>query len=113
MYPQHLGATATFTVSPQATDTPSGDAPTPQPTNTSVPVAQGQPTNTSVPIAQAQPTNTPVVSVPTPIVEGPTPNPDLPTPEVKAGATVGAVLEERCGASRSDAAGSVYANTSS
>ena len=40
-------------------------------------------------------TNTPVVSVSTPIVEGPTPNPDLPTPEVKAGATVGVVLEDR------------------
>ena len=88
-------ATATFTVQPQAIDTPNGDAPTQQPTNTSVPVAQGQATNTSVPIAQGQATNTPVVSVTTPIVKGATPNPDLLTPEVKAGATVGAIVEER------------------
>ena len=91
----------------QATDTPIGEAPTLQPTNTSVPVAQGQPTNTSVPVAQGQPTNTsvpiaqvqatntPVVSVSTPIVEGSTPDPGLPTPEVKDGATVAAVLENR------------------
>ena len=88
-------ATATFTVSPQAPSTPRDDAPpTPQPTNTSVPVPQGQATNTSVPIVQVQLTNTPVVSVPTPIIEGATSNPTLPTPEVKIGATVGAVLEE-------------------
>lgn len=75
-------ATATFTVPPQVTNTPIGNAPLQQPTNTSVPVAQGQPTNT------------PIVSVPTPIVEGAVANPDLPTPEVKAGATVGPALED-------------------
>ena len=75
-------ATATFTVPPQVTNTPVGNAPLQQPTNTSVPVAEGQPTNT------------PGVSVPTPIVEGAVANPDLPTPEVKAGATVGTALED-------------------
>lgn len=86
--PRVAGPSATPTTpAAQATDTPVGDAPTPQPTNTSVPVAQGQPTNTSVPVAQVQATNTPVVSVPTPIVEGATPNPDLATPVVEAGAT--------------------------
>ncbi len=73
-------ATATFTVPPQATNTPIGNVPLQQPTNTSVPVAQGQPTNT------------PVVSVPTPIVEGAVSTPDVATPEVQAGATVGTTL---------------------
>ena len=91
--PQTPAATATFAVSPQPTDTPSGAAPTQQPTNTSVPVPQGQSTNTPVPVAQVQLTNTPVVSVSTPTVEGLTPNLGLTTPEVKAGATVGVVLE--------------------
>ena len=64
--------TATFTVLPQATNTP-------------VSVQQTQPN---------QPTSsTPVVSVPTPTIEGVAPNPELPTPDSKSGATVNPVAE--------------------
>jgi hypothetical protein len=86
-------ATATFTVSPQPTETPRDSTPTQQPTNTSVPVPQGQSTNTPVPVAQVQLTNTPVVSVSAPTVEGSAPDLGLTTPEVKAGATVDVALE--------------------